>query len=81
MNPEWESKKTHLDMTSFVLLIMCCFKWVTSAPSYSSHVLFFEAVCNSPKQNKTDDDAGMKIKRVSETKDGKKVTRGADERT
>lgn len=49
MNSEWELKKgekKHLDMTSFVLLIKRCFRWVSSARSYSSHVFFM-------KQSKT----------------------------
>lgn len=46
MNSEWElkkgGKKKHLDMTSFVLLIKRCFRWVSFARSYSSHVFFLK---------------------------------------
>lgn len=66
MNPEWESKKKHLDVTSFVLLIKLCFKWASSAFSYSSHALFLEAVCNCPKQKGRCRD---EIRRGSETKE------------
>lgn len=61
LSGSWNRGGKHLDMTSFVLLIKRCFRRVSFARSYSSHVFFMKQsttkLQNKPKQT---DDAGTK---------------------
>lgn len=63
-------KKTHLDMTSFVLLIMRCFRWVSFARSYSSYVFFMkQSKIKLQNKAKQTDDAELRSERGSKTEE------------
>lgn len=57
-------------MTSFVLLIKCCFRWVSFARSHSSYVFFMkQSKIKLQNKAKQTDDAELRTERGSKTEE------------